>query len=140
MSIEIKKRVMVFGTYDVFHPGHRYFIAEAQKKGDELVAVIARDETVRKIKPVLRNDETLRKKVVQEAFPDVTVVLGDLEDPMKVVREHNPDLVCLGYDQIGFSERLMKEFPDLPVVRIEAFHPEKYKSSLVANDDSVPLL
>lgn len=120
---------MVFGTFDVFHPGHRYFIEEAMKKGGELVVVIARDETVKKIKPVLRNNEVLRKKIVQEEFPDVTVVLGYLDDHMRVIREHQPDVVCLGYDQVGFSERLKNEFPDLPIERLESFHPEKYKSS-----------
>ncbi len=122
-------RVMVFGTYDVFHPGHRYFIEKAQEFGDELVLVVARDETVKKIKPLLRNSESLRKAVLEQEFPDIQVVLGDLEDPMRVVREYSPEMVCLGYDQIGFSERLMKEFPEIRVERIEAFHPEKYKSS-----------
>lgn len=131
----LSSRVMVFGTYDVFHPGHQYFISEAQKRGEELVVVIARDQTVKKIKPLLRNNELLRKKIVQESFPNATVILGDLVDHMKVVRDHQPSLVCLGYDQIGFSQRLIKDFPDIQIERIEAFHPEKYKSSLVANDD-----
>ncbi len=119
---------MVFGTFDVFHPGHRYFIEEARKKGDVII-VVARDKTVLRLKGVLRNKEDLRKRVLEEAFPEAKVVLGDEKDPMKVVRTWKPDLVCLGYDQVGFSEELKKKFPEIPIERIEAFKPEKYKSS-----------
>lgn len=132
--------VMVFGTFDVFHPGHRFFIEKSMERGKketknngelQLVIVIARDETVKRIKPVLRNDETTRQRVVHEQFPEAEVVLGDLEDPMKVIQEYRPALVCLGYDQIGFSERLQEEYPEIQVERIEAHFPEKYKSSLM---------
>ena len=125
-------RVMVFGTNDVFHPGHAFFLNEAGKRGQELVVVIARDVTVKKIKPLLRNAEAARMKVVQEQFPEAHVVLGDELDHMKVIREYRPELVCLGYDQIGFSERLMEEFPEIRIERLESHMPEKYKSSKMA--------
>lgn len=141
----IPGRVMIFGTFDVFHPGHRFFIEEAMKKRKkknvkrkndqlptascQLIVVIARDVTVKRLKPLLRNSEQVRMKAVQEAFPELTVVLGDEQDPMEVVRKYQPNLVCLGYDQIGFSEELQKNFPEIVIERIEAFEPEKYKSS-----------
>jgi cytidyltransferase-like protein len=129
-------RVMIFGTFDVFHPGHRYFIERAQAKCSELrtancelIVVVARDVTVKKIKPLLRNAEQVRLKVLQEAFPELTIVLGDEKDPMKVLRDYRPEMVCLGYDQVGFSGELMKIFPEIRVERLEAFEPEKWKSS-----------
>lgn len=44
------KKVMTFGTFDVFHPGHLYYLREAKKLGNYLVTVVARDETVLNIK------------------------------------------------------------------------------------------
>jgi len=41
---------MVFGTFDVFHKGHESFLRQAYCYGDFLVAVVARDKTVAKIK------------------------------------------------------------------------------------------
>jgi len=120
---------MIFGTFDVFHPGHRSFIEQAQQKGEELIVVVARDVTVKKIKSALRNPESVRLKVLQETFSEVTIVLGDEVDQMKVIREYRPELVCLGYDQIGFSEQLMESFPEIRIERLKAFEPEKYKSS-----------
>ena len=129
MEIE-KQRVMIFGTFDVFHPGHEYFISEAMKKGTELIVVVARDKTVRQLKPLLRNSEDLRKQVLEDAFPDVSVVLGDEEDYMAVVREYSPSLICLGYDQQSFDEELVNQFPDIEILRLDSFEPDKYKSSL----------
>jgi cytidyltransferase-like protein len=45
-----KKVVMTFGTFDVFHPGHRFYLAEARKLGDRLLVIVALDSTVEKIK------------------------------------------------------------------------------------------
>ncbi|HEY4500387.1 MAG TPA: adenylyltransferase/cytidyltransferase family protein, partial [Candidatus Paceibacterota bacterium] len=44
------KRVMVFGTFDILHPGHLYFLRAAKKLGDYLIVSLARDVNVRKIK------------------------------------------------------------------------------------------
>lgn len=129
---------MIFGTFDVFHPGHRFFIEQARGKGlafsvqgleKKLIIVVARDLTVKQLKGVLRNPEQIRKKVLEQAFPNAVVVLGDEKDPMKVVRKYRPSLVCLGYDQVGFSEELRKKYPEIRIERIKAYQPEKYKSS-----------
>lgn len=133
-------RVMVFGTFDVFHPGHKSFIEQAMKKSGkslngrkdwafDLIVVVARDVTVRKLKPQLKNPESVRLRVLQEAFPELEIVLGDEKDPMMMVRKYRPEMVCLGYDQVGFSQQLLKEFPEIKIERLEAFEPEKWKSS-----------
>ena len=45
-----RKKVMVFGTFDIFHKGHENFLKQAKKLGDCLTVVVARDETVLKFK------------------------------------------------------------------------------------------
>ena len=60
------KKVLVFGTYDIFHKGHEYFLKESKKKGDYLIVVVARDSTVKKIKEKQLNNEKFRKKVLME--------------------------------------------------------------------------
>lgn len=125
----VSGRVMVFGTFDVFHPGHESFIEQASAEGEELIIVVARDVTVRRIKPLLRNDEQTRLRVLQEAFPHHEIVLGSETSPLDVVRKYRPSLICLGYDQVGFSKELQEELGDIPIKRLEAFHPDKYKSS-----------
>jgi len=125
----IPGRVMIFGTFDVFHPGHRNFIEQAQLEGQELIVVVARDSTVLRFKPALKNFEQDRVKTLQKEFPQLTIVLGDEEDPMKVVRKYRPEKICLGYDQIGFSKEAMAQFPHIQIKRLDPYYPEKYKSS-----------
>ena len=40
---------MIFGTFDLLHPGHFFVLEEAAKRGDVTV-VVARDSTVKRIK------------------------------------------------------------------------------------------
>ncbi|MCK5249408.1 MAG: adenylyltransferase/cytidyltransferase family protein, partial [Spirochaetaceae bacterium] len=42
-GILIMKTVLVFGTFDVIHPGHQWFLRNAARHGDRLVAVVSRD-------------------------------------------------------------------------------------------------
>lgn len=121
---------MVFGTFDLLHPGHRFLIEEALRLGSVTV-IVARASNVERIKgrPPRENDET-RVAALKEAFPDVTVLLGDEEDFLRPLRELKPDLLLFGYDQKlppGVSE---SDLP-CPVLRAPAFRPEVFKTSLM---------
>ncbi len=125
-------KVLVFGTFDGFHPGHYFFLEEAETYGD-LHVVVARDETVERIKgKKAQESEEERAENIREVFPDAHVLLGDAHDYLAPVRQVQPDLIVMGYDQKlppGVNE------PDLPcpVERVDAFKPDEYKSSLLRN-------
>ena len=125
----IPGRVMIFGTFDIFHPGHRNFIEQAQREGKELIVVVARDSTVLRFKPSLKNFEQDRLKTLQKEFPALHILLGDEDDPMAVVKKFRPEIICLGYDQIGFSKEMAEAFPQIHIKRLQPYFPEKYKSS-----------
>jgi FAD synthetase len=123
-------RILVFGTFDHLHPGHEFVLNEANKRGD-LHVVIARDTNVEKIKGRPPGEsETERLQAIQKLFPDSHTTLGDEEDFLVPVREIQPDLILLGYDQ-ELPPGVTKE--DLPceVERVEAFEPERWKSSFL---------
>jgi len=123
--------VLTFGTFDKFHPGHQYFLTEAKKHGDRLVVVIARDKNVQLVKGHLPTQtEEVRRQAVA-AFPVVDEVMLGLEDYSKkesVIDQVKPDVICLGYDQ---APKFQSPSPAIQVFRLSAFHPEKYKSSLL---------
>lgn len=135
MKHETLKKVMVFGTFDIFHKGHENFLKQAEKYGDYLIVIIARDKTVLKIKCKLpRNNEKKRLKRVEESKLADKVILGNLIDKYKAIKKYEPDIICLGYDQQVFTESLgekLKEYNLLntKIVRLKAFCPKKYKSS-----------
>lgn len=123
-------RILLFGTFDRLHPGHRFVIDEAVKRGDVSV-VVGRDRNVESFKgrtPMQPQEERMR--ALQEAYPQATIILGEEIDFLAPVRSVQPDLILLGYDQRmppGVNES------DLPcaVERLAPFQPEKYKSSLM---------
>ena len=122
------KRVLIFGTFDHLHPGHRYVIQEALKHGD-VWAVVARDTTVERIKGHLPSQNQYERiQALEEAFSDVHCILGDDTDYTVPIRTANPDLIVLGYDQKFPPGVLEEDFP-CPTVRLDAFEPETYKSS-----------
>lgn len=130
---------MVFGTFDDLHPGHLYLLscAHARIKNEKLkiknsvvYVVVARDANVFKIKgrSPLQSEE-IRAQAIRDAFPEAEVILGDPEDFMSPILELKPDLILIGYDQKlppGVTEELL----GCPVERLDAFEPEKYKSSI----------
>jgi len=128
-------RVMVTGTYDVFHPGHEFFLKKARSYGNELHVVLARDETVKKVKGhTPKNDEQKRLEKIQSLEYVTKAYLGNLGDKYKIVEEIKPDIICLGYDQTTFTDTLEEELKKrnihAKIIRItQSFFPDVYKSS-----------
>ena len=131
------KKVLVFGTFDILHKGHLNFFKQAKKFGDFLVVVVARDKNVEKIKgsaPLY--DEMLRLREIRKNVLVDKVILGNQEDRYLILKQEKPKVICLGYDQ-GVDEKKLqaklKEYKleEAQVIRLEAYKPEKYKSSLL---------
>jgi FAD synthetase len=131
------KKVLVFGTFDVFHPGHDFFLRKAKSYGDELYVVVARDSTVNQIKnriPI--NNEKNRVEVLNSLSYVNKVRLGYEGDKYKIIEEIKPDVICLGYDQKVFTENLKEKLRERglnsEIIRInESYKPEMYKSSKI---------
>ncbi|RJR32125.1 FAD synthase [Candidatus Parcubacteria bacterium] len=122
------KKVMVFGTFDILHPGHLSFFKQAQKYG-QLTVVVARDKNVLKIKGKLpQNSENERLKTVKNIW-GITALLGDLNDPYKVIKKAGPGIICLGYDQKSFVNELKFKFPKIKIIRLKPYKPELFKTS-----------
>jgi len=130
------KIVLVFGTFDVLHPGHLNFFEQALSLGDELFVVIARDETVLQVKGSAPNqNEQTRKALVEQSELVKKAYLGNVDDKYSIIEDIQPDIIALGYDQKVFVDSLESELKirslTCSIKRLEPFHPELYKSSLL---------
>lgn len=128
------KTVMVFGSFDVIHPGHLYFLRQAKRYGDKVVIVIARDSTIEKIKGTKpKYNERERREHVRELGYAAKVVIGYENDPYEIIEELDPDVICLGYDQNSFSKGLKEELEKrglkAKIHRLDAYKEHMYKSS-----------
>lgn len=129
-------RVLCFGTFDGFHPGHDAFLREAATHGEEVWVVLARDVTVVHVKgqlPAMNEEDRLRTVAVH---PVVTQArLGYPDDKYRVIEEINPKIIVLGYDQRAFTEGLAEELArrghQVEIHRAKPYQEQSYKSSML---------
>jgi len=139
-------KILVFGTFDGLHEGHKDLFRQALNivKGRQsyLIAVVARDSTVLKNKGKQpKFDEQERLKEVKLSGLVQEALLGEENHDTKnsqydLVAKIKPDIICLGYDQAPFKEKLGEELKRMnlektEVVILEPYKPETYKSSIL---------
>ncbi len=131
------KKVMVFGVFDLLHPGHIAFLKQAKDLGNFLIVSVARDKNVKKIKksmPVF--DEKTRMDHIKQLKLANKIVLGGDKDPWPHILKEKPDIIALGYDQKNYvgddlKLQLQKRGLKTIVVRLKGFRPEVFKSSII---------
>lgn len=138
------KTVVIFGVFDGVHEGHRKFIGQAKEQGAKLVAIVARDESVKRIKNKIPiHNEKDRLNTVSKIKEINLAILGDSEQGIyNILKEINPDIIFLGYDQIDLYndliEKIEKGFlPQIELIIGEAYQPEKFHSSILNNPFSI---
>lgn len=132
-----QKTVMIFGVFDGLHDGHISFLKQAKELGDRLIVVVAKDESVMRLKnhaPKFMLSE--RMNTLSNHDSNHLVVPGDeTEGGWEVVLKYQPHIVALGYDQRAMAEHLMKSLQLFPfvceVVILKPHEPEKFKSSIL---------
>ncbi len=127
-------KVIVFGTFDILHEGHIDFFKQAKAHGDFLVAVVGRDANVEKIKGKKPLNNEQQRMLAVYNVPEVDLaMLGDKEDPYKVIEEQKPNAICIGYDQNSYVENLGEELKkrgiNAKVVKLKPHMEHKFKSS-----------
>lgn len=131
-------KVMVFGTFDILHPGHNNFFMQAKKlvKNSQLIVSVARDANVKRVKgarPLHTETERLAG-VWGNKYVD-KVVLGGLKNYLPHILKERPNIIALGYDQDKYSRNLEKDLQiaglEVKIVRLKAFYPKIHKTSLV---------
>jgi FAD synthetase len=102
-------RVMATGVFDLLHPGHLYFLTEAKKLGEELVVVVARDQTARRLKHEPYVPEQLRREMVEALKPVDRAILGSTTDIYETVVNERPSIIALGYNQVWNEKEVERE-------------------------------
>jgi FAD synthetase len=102
-------RVMATGVFDLLHPGHVFFLQEARKLGDELVVVVARDQTARRLKYEPYVPEHIRREMVEALKPVDQAILGSASDIYETVLKVRPDIIALGHDQVWNEQEIAAE-------------------------------
>lgn len=138
------KKVMVFGTFDLLHPGHLDFFRQAKRNYNYLIVVVARDYYVQKAKGVKpKNDEKKRVSTVRKSSVVNKAILGSkTHNFYRTVRTYKPQKIALGYDQKPTIPKLKKDLrkhrlSNIEIIRLKPHNPKRYKSSKLLNDDGI---
>jgi len=130
--------VLASGVFDLLHYGHIRFLEEAKKQGgpdSRLMVIIARDETVKKLKgkaPIIPEDQ---RRALVEALEMVDEALLGYEemDLGAVIEKIRPDIIAVGHDQDDIERQTRKIVREkglkLRVVRIGRFGKKDLNSS-----------
>jgi D-beta-D-heptose 7-phosphate kinase/D-beta-D-heptose 1-phosphate adenosyltransferase len=93
--------VFTNGVFDLLHPGHTRYLADARAQGDLLVVAVNSDRSVRALakgpdRPVMPERE--RAEVLAALAAVDAVVIFDEDTPQAIVEAIQPDVLVKGAD------------------------------------------
>ena len=115
------KRILAVGVFDLLHAGHLHYLEQAKSLGDELVVIVAHDDTVRKRKhePITLQD--MRKRMVEGLKQVDLVYIGNPPgvSVFDILVDVKPNIIALGYDQEHAEEWIRNELDARGLSHIE---------------------
>ena len=137
-----KKRVLVFGTFDIVHPAHLKFLQKARFAANcpdcELVVVVARDSSIKRIKghyPIFQEEDRL-KLISGLRLVDFARLGNEGKEHFNVILEVAPDYIILGYDQLQ-NETPLQNFIQEKNIDVQIFRLPKFESGDLSSSSEV---
>ena len=132
-------RIMVFGTFDIIHPGHEDLFKQARSLADEpyLIVSVARDSAAARHRLIApHRPESDRLYSIQKHALVDCAILGDEVGYIEHITQESPDIIALGYDQRGeYVDNLERDLKTAGlktrVVRLRPFKPDIYKTAKI---------
>ncbi|MFH1047708.1 MAG: adenylyltransferase/cytidyltransferase family protein [Patescibacteria group bacterium] len=128
------KTVLVFGVFDLLHPGHVYFLKSAKSHGDRLVVVATRDERAEQEKgrrPI--NSLSVRLTALENLSCVDQALSGDEVGQWTMIQRINPDIICVGHDQDSRQPKIIAQLNGLQkipkIIKLSAFQREQYSTT-----------
>lgn len=128
---EKMKKVITYGTFDMFHPGHLKLLKRAKALGDHLTVAISSDEFNKKKNK--RSYYTFEERAeIVEAITIVDEVIKEesWEQKIQDIKERNIDIFVIGDDWEGEFDFLKEYCEVIYLKRTEGISTTKIKEDL----------
>ncbi len=125
-------RIMASGVFDILHTGHLAYLEQAKSLGDELIVVVACDAVATKRKHIPVTPETMRMRLVGALKPVDRAIIGNEGDMFATVREVEPDIIVLGFDQTFDDDFLRKQLEEKGLGHISVVRANQCAEDLTA--------
>lgn len=135
-------KALVFGTFDVIHPGHLNFLRQAHGKDNYVVASIARDsfvESFKSRKPIHSEEERLAN-ILDTGLVDEAYLSDEELGTYSVIAKTKPEIIYFGHDQDllrkDLTGWLARNKISIATRTLKPFKPDIYKSSKIITSGS----
>jgi len=133
-----KKRVITYGTFDMFHIGHLRLLQRLKELGDELIVAVSTDEfNESKGKKVMIPYEQRAEIVANIKCVDMVIPESSWEQKIEDIKKYNIDIFAIGDDWKGKFDFLKDYCEVIYLPRTKDISTTKLKKSLT-NFLSIP--
>lgn len=125
------KRVITYGTYDLFHVGHLNLLRRAKELGDYLVVAVSSDAfNAIKGKKCFVSDQDRMAIVNAIKYVDEVILEESWDQKIRDVQEHNIDIFVMGDDWKGKFDFLKEYCEVVYLPRTEGISTTQIKEEL----------
>ncbi|VAW53882.1 Glycerol-3-phosphate cytidylyltransferase [hydrothermal vent metagenome] len=129
----MKKTVITYGTFDMFHIGHLKLLQRLAKLGDELIVAVSSDEfNELKDKTVLIPYEQRAEIVENIKCVDKVISENSWEQKIDDIKLHNVDVFAMGDDWDGKFDFLKDHCEVVYLERTSGISTTQLKKSLTS--------
>ena len=135
------KRVITYGTFDMFHIGHLRLLQRLKGMADELIVAISTDEfSLQKGKKVIIPYTQRAEIVANIKCVDSVIAEESWEQKIDDIKRYNIDIFAIGNDWIGEFDFLKEYCEVIYMERTKDISTTKLKNSLSSIIDAVEVL
>ena len=134
----MSKRIITYGTFDMFHIGHLKLLRRLSNLGDELIVAVSTDEfNEQKGKKTLIPYEQRAEIVANIKCVDMVIPEHSWEQKVEDIKKHNIDIFAIGDDWQGKFDYLKDYCEVIYLPRTKDISTTQLKKSLT-NFLSIP--
>lgn len=131
ISNQMNKKVLVFGKFDILHPGHMHILSLAKKFG-QVTIVLESDQAIKSLRNYTPyNNQKIREAQLKNLGFNV-FVRSTNHDAQFLIKHLQTDILCMGEDQ-KYLQDIFAEFNNIELKIIKFVKSNLYKSSHLRN-------
>ena len=126
-----KKRVITYGTFDMFHIGHLELLKRIKNYGDELIVAVSTDafNEIKGKKTIIPYDQ--RAQIVEAIkYVDKVIPEHHWEQKADDIRDHDIDMLIMGDDWKGKFDFLQDRCEVIYLPRTKGISSTELKNTL----------
>ena len=126
------KKVITYGTFDLFHVGHLNILKRAKELGDYLVVAVSSDKfNESKGKKAYTSIEDRVKILKSIKYVDEVILEESWDQKIKDIQEHDIDVFVMGHDWEGKFDFLEEYCKVVYLPRTDGISTTKIKNDLM---------